>query len=67
MAKASSAAAKTVRKDYEAVKRVYKAAGKKAFGKPKSSAAYKDYKTVKAEYKRVGSKLGKLTGRKPRK
>lgn len=63
---ASSSNIATKRKEYEAVKREYKKAGKKAFGKPKSSAVYKEYKAVKRVYNQVGSQLGRLTGKKPR-
>jgi hypothetical protein len=66
MASASSAKVKEVRKEYEAVKRLYKTTGKKAFGKAKSSEAYKDYREVKRAYKKIGGQLGKLTKLKPR-
>lgn len=66
MATASSSKISSKRKEYAAVKSLYKKAGKKAFGKSKTSAPYREYKTVKREYKRVGSELGRLTGRKPR-
>lgn len=56
----------SLRKDYEQMKRLYKAVGKKAFGKAKSSAVYKDYKAVKRAYKKIGTQLGKATKLKPR-
>ena len=66
MARASSSKISSKRKEYEAVKRLYRQTGKKAFGKPKSSSVHKEYATVKREYKRLGGQLGKLTGKKPR-
>lgn len=66
MAKASSSKIASKRKEYAAVKKLYKQTGKKAFGKAKSSVAYREYKTVKTQYKRIGGELGRLTGRKSR-
>lgn len=66
MAKASSSKIAAKRKEYEAVKRLYKQTGKKAMGKPKSSTAHREYATVKREYKRIGGQLGRLTGKRPR-
>jgi hypothetical protein len=57
---------RAVRREYHEAKKLYNQMGKKARGKPKSSAVYKDYKLVKRAYKKVGQQLGKLTGLKPR-
>ena len=62
----SPAAVKAARSEYSTIKRAYHKAGKAAFGKPGSSAVKRDYAALKREYKRVGAKLGRLTGRKPR-
>jgi hypothetical protein len=66
MAKASSSKIAAKRKEYAAVKALYKKAGKKAFGKPKTSIPHREYKTVKREYNRIGGELGRMTGKKPR-
>lgn len=50
------------RREYEPAKRRYKATGKAAMGKPKTSKAYKAYQAAKTEYRSKGRKLGKLTG-----
>lgn len=57
---------KAVRREYGAIKKLYNQIGRRARGKPKSSAIYRDYKLVKREYKKVGQELGRITGRKPR-
>lgn len=66
MPKAATSKVAAKRKEYNAVKRLYQTAGKKARGKPKTSIPYKEYKTVKREYKRIGAQLGKMTGLKKR-
>lgn len=66
MPKASSSKIAAKRKEYQAVKKLYKQTGKRAFGKPKTSVQYREYKTVRREYQRIGAQLGKLTGRKKR-
>lgn len=66
MARASSSKIASKRREYAAVKSLYKKTGKKAFGKPKSSVPYREYKTVKREYQRIGGQLGRLTGKKPK-
>jgi hypothetical protein len=63
----SSQTISAVRRDYNEVKKLRNQLGKKARGKPKTSAVYKDYRTVNREYKKIGQHLGKLTGRKSRK
>lgn len=55
------------RREYEKLKRARRVIGKKAFGKPERSPAKRDYRTVDREYQKVGRRLGRLTGRKPRK
>ena len=62
----SPAAVKAARSEYSTVKRAYHKAGKLAFGKPSRSSVKRDYCALKSEYKRVGARLGRLTGRKPR-
>ena len=61
-----SSKVKEVRKHYNEVKKLRNQIGKKARGKPKTSAVQKDYKLLNREYKKVGQTLGRLTGRKPR-
>jgi hypothetical protein len=62
----SPAAVKAARSEYSSVKRAYHKAGKAAFGKPSSSKVKRDYHALKRAYKSAGSRLGRLTGRKPR-
>lgn len=61
-----SAKVKEVRRHYNEVKKLRNQVGKKARGKPKTSAVHKDYKLLNREYKKVGQQLGKLTKLKPR-
>jgi hypothetical protein len=56
----------SARREYASLNSLYHKVGKKAFGKPASSAVKKDYRKVKAERNRAGAILGRLTGRKPR-
>ena len=60
------AVVKAARSEYSKVKRAYHTAGKAAFGKPSNSAVKRDYHALKRAYKSAGSRLGRLTGRKPR-
>lgn len=50
------------RREYNTLKRAYRAVGKRAMGKPSGSKVKRDYRTVKAALRKVGSRLGKLTG-----
>jgi len=61
-----SSATRTLRNEYEEVKRLYHKLGKKVAGKPARSQVRRDYTTVKTEYHRLGKRLGRLTGRRPR-
>jgi len=67
MARASSSHIAEVRREYNAAKREYKSAGKKAMGARSGSPAKKKYGAAKREYHQIGKLLGKLTGKKPRK
>ena len=49
-------------KTFAAAKRVRKALGAKALGKPKSSKVHKDYETADRAYNKAGRNLAKLTG-----
>lgn len=57
----------STRREYEKLKQARRVIGQKAFGKPERSTVKKDYRTVDREYQKVGRRLGRLTGRKPRK
>jgi hypothetical protein len=57
---------KTVRREYEQVKRLYHKVGKKAAGKPARSQAQHDYAEVRTEYHRLGKQLGRLTKKRDR-
>lgn len=61
-----NAKVKEVRRHYNEVKKLRNQVGKKALGKPRTSAVHKDYETLNREYKKVGQQLGKLTKKKPR-
>jgi hypothetical protein len=61
-----SSTVKSVRREYEKIKRLCRKVGTKAAGKPKRSQAQHDYSEVRAEYHRIGRKLGKLTGKRAR-
>lgn len=55
------AKAAAVRREYQAVKRLYHTVGKKVFGSPKNAPIRKEYAAVKREYHRVGKQLAKIT------
>jgi len=55
-----------LRADYNEANKLYHRAGKKALGTPKNSPARHEYNHIKRVRNAVGQKLGKLTGRKPR-
>ena len=50
------------RREYTKLNRAYRAAGKKAMGKPARSTVHKDYVVIKRARNLAGKKLGKLTG-----
>jgi hypothetical protein len=58
-----SSSTRTVRREYEQVKRLYHKVGQRAAGRPANSQAKRDYATVKREYHRLGKQLGRLTKR----
>jgi hypothetical protein len=66
MAAKKSSQIASVRSEYASAKREYKALGKKTMGKPKNSPVRREYAAAKRAYKTVGAKLGRLTGRKPK-
>jgi hypothetical protein len=49
-------------KTFAAAKRVRKALGTKALGKPKTSKVHKDYAAANRAYQKAGRNLAKLTG-----
>ena len=53
---------KETRSEYNKLNRAYRAAGKRALGKPARSTVHKDYMAIKRERNLVGKRLGKLTG-----
>lgn len=56
----------SLRREYVAADREYHKKGRAAFGKPSGSAAKRAYREARQERNLLGSRLGKLTGRKPR-
>jgi len=57
---------RTVRKEYEQAKRLYKKLGRMTFRSRKNSEVRRDYKAAKREYNKIGKQLGQMTGKKPR-
>jgi len=52
----------SARREYNKLTRAYRAAGKRAFGKPERSEVKRDYRTLKKARDQAGRRLGKLTG-----
>jgi 2-keto-4-pentenoate hydratase len=49
-------------KEFDKARRVRKAVGKLALGKPKSSKVHKDYVSANRLYQKTGRALAKMTG-----
>ena len=60
--KNAPAVVRQLRLEYGKIKKAYRTAGKKAFGKPANSVAKREYSELKRAYKTIGNKLGHATG-----
>lgn len=66
MAASKQTKIKEARKDYEHVKKVYNKIGRMTMGTRASDPIRRDYRTARRAYLAAGKKLGRLTGKKPR-